>query len=890
VESITSECTYDMNLRPHPPEWISKLLRVVCKDDLFEEIEGDLLEFYDEWVTTLGRKKANQLYAWHALKFLRPFAIKRFSSKPDNQIMLRNYLKVAWRSLRKNKMFSTIKVGGFAIGIAAFTLISFFILDELNYDKHYENGNRIYRIANDYKGEEKWTSFPGPAAEIIRSNYPGIEKVGRLIPQSGWFQSGDNQLRTSSSPTNFYEEGFAYADPELLAILEIPMVYGNQEEALSVPRSIVISERKAQKYFPNQDPVGQTIILNDNLEEPYVVGGVMKNFPSQSHIDFDYLITLYQHEFWPGEQTNWCCWNYNIYVRLKSTTNPEQLEEQLLTIRDYVAQYQERNNPSQAEDTKKHHTFILQPVADIYLKSDDIYDSGKHGNLQIVWLFVAIATLVLLLACVNFINLSTAKSANRSKEVGVRKVLGSRRKNLIQQFLTESFLICFVSVSIGISLAALFLPSFNEVAQKSLSIPFLSWWFIPGVLGFILLITFFSGLYPSFYLSAFRPVDVLKSSLSQGSKNSRLRSVMVVFQFSASIVLMVSALLVYRQLDFILNKDVGFDREQVVVIQGVGTMGEKSDVFKNELKTLSNVRSVSLSNFIPISGTKRDGNGFWLEGRQDIDKQVGTQRWTVDGDYIETMGMNLLEGRNFGDMVQDSSSIIINQALASKLNLQEPIGARIENYLGTWTVIGLIQDFHFESMKMEIEPLALCPTTNGAAMIVKLQSEDLKESLTDISAKWDNLMPNQPIRYTFLDDSFEIMYENVTRAAIVFAAFAVLALIVACLGLFGLSAFMVEQRRKEISIRKVFGASLQNIFNLLTFNFLKMIVLSLVIAIPFSLVIMSRWLEDFEYAVGISWDVYLIAGITITVISLVTVSFESLRAGLINPTRGLKEE
>ncbi|MEM9324687.1 MAG: ABC transporter permease [Bacteroidota bacterium] len=873
-----------------PPSWINRLLRALCKDDLVEEIEGDLLEFYKDWNTKYGRASANRRYLWHSLKFLRPYSIKRMTTKTTYPTMFFYYLKVAWRSLLKHRMYATIKVGGFAIGVAAFLLISLFLWDEVTYDQHYEQGDRLFRVVNQLEGEDMWTSFPAPASTVIRENYSGIETIARLIPYNGWFDAGDNQFRKSNDTKSLFETGFAYADPELLDILEVPMIYGTRDAALSQPRSIVISRRKAEKYYPNQDPVGQQLFLNENTETPYVIGGVMENFPKKSHVDFDFFITLSQHEFWPGEQSSWCCWNYNVYLRLNDGTDPLALGQQLKGLSEYVAEYQERNSPSEAEITREKHSFVLQPLDEIHLPQDFIHDTFDHGSWPIVWLFVAIGTMVLLLACINFVNLSTAKAANRAKEVGIRKVVGSGKRQFVHQFLTESFVVCLLAVVVALILVALVMPYFNSVTQKSLSLPWLSWWFLPGVLVFVAFVTVFSGLYPAFYLSRFRPIQVIRGNLSLGSKNTNFRSVMVIFQFAASIIIIVGALLVYQQLNFILNKDLGFEKERVLLIHGVNTMNEKSVLFKEEIKNLSAVTNAALTSYIPISGTRRDTNPFWLEGRRQVDAGVGAQFWYTDRDYLETLGMDLVAGREFRDMAQDSASIIINEEMARQLNLDDPLGARLDHFRRTWTVIGVVQDFHFESMTEEIGPLALGPGLFGDVMVVKLQSQDLRALVDNISEVWDNFMPNQPIRFTFMDDAFKRTYENVGRTAAMFTAFAILAIFIACLGLFGLSAFLAEQRRKEISIRKVLGATHRNLFGLLTFNFLKMIGIALVLAIPVAIAVMQAWLQDFEYAVPIGWEVFVIAGIGITFIALLTVSFESLKVIFTNPAEGLNAE
>lgn len=436
---------------------------------------------------------------------------------------------------------------------------------------------------------------------------------------------------------------------------------------------------------------------------------------------------------------------------------------------------------------------------------------------------MVIAVFILLLAC---INLSTAKSSNRAKEIGLRKVIGSFRSHLIQQFLTQSILYSAISVILGLGLAMLFLPFFNEVSDKSLVLPLAVWWIAPSLIGFILSIGLITGIYPGFYLSAFKPIDVLR-----GSKSSKLRSVMVVFQFTTSIVLIVGAMMVYRQMEYILNKDIGFDKDQVIMLQGANTLGDKLSTFKNEILKLPEVQNAAFSNYLSVAGTKRNGNTFYKEGRDKIDKGVSAQRWKVDKDYIKTMGMKILEGRGFSDRASDSSAIIINQTMTKKLNIENPIGERIFNW-ESWNVIGVVEDFHFSTVKYSIRPLSMVRGNEGSIIAIKVNTKDMAASLTSITQAWDIFMPNQPIRYSFLDEAYARMYEDVQRTANLFTIFAFLAIIVACLGLFDLSAFLTEQRSKEISIRKVLGASFQVIFQMLTFDFLKMMLISIILAIP----------------------------------------------------------
>lgn len=822
-----------------------------------------------------------------------------FSPQGENQLklenMIRNYLKIAWRILHQQKMYSAIKIGGFSLGISACILIALFIQDELSYDKHYTNGDSIYRVVisfNDPGNTWKGVSLPAPIKEVLESDFPEVEKAGRLIVFD-WFDNGNNQFRPADKIQNSYEEAFVYADPEMLEMLEIPMVYGERSKALSEPNTIVISKRKSEKYFPNQNPVGQTIILNENNSNPYKIGGVMENFPTNSHLQYDFLLTLKEKEFWPGSQSGWNVNVYQSYVKLKQGSDPIDLEKKLLSIRDnHIVATLEKEGNKWAEEAKKYLSFQLQPIKDIYLRSDIIVDDLAHGDIKIVWLFGVIAGFILIMACINFINLSTAKSANRAKEIGLRKVVGSQRIGLIGQFMTESLVFSLISFVIGVLLAWILLPYFNLLSDKTLVFPWFALWLLPVFIISVSITGIMAGLYPSIYLSAFRPIEVLKGSFSKGNKSSKLRSGMVVFQFTTSIVLIICTYITYNQMEFILNTKIGYDKEQVVLIQGANTLGEKSYTFKNELLQLSEVSNVTQNDYLPILGTKRDGRQFWKDGRSKIDKGVGGQYWRVDEDYINTLGIKLLNGRNFSsEMATDSSAIIINQKMANELGLNNPIGERIMMSWGSYDVIGVVENFHFESMKGDVTPLAmLLADHTGSIVSIKLESENMVRTLESISNLWNQFMPNQPIRYTFLDDAYAKMYSDIRRTGDIFTAFAMLAIIVACLGLFGLSAFMVEQRNKEISIRKVLGASFVNIFNLLTFNFLKLVLIALFVAIPIGWYIMNKWLQDYANRIEITWVAFVIAGIIAVLIALISISSESLKAAIANPVKSLRSD
>ena len=877
-----------------PPSWAVRLFRYYCNDHLSEGVLGDLEELHQRRVQRIGKTKADLLFIWNVIQFFQPFALrKKRSTSQNHAAMFRNYFTIAIRSMSKQKMYTGIKVGGFAIGLATCMMIALFIRHETSYDKFYKNGARTFRLYNHYEGPDggKWTSFPSPMINVLRDEFPEIEIAGRLIPYK-WYNAGSNLMRREDQTENTYEVGYAYADPELLDILEIPMIYGSREHALEKPNSIVFSRKMAEKYFPGEDPVGKTIIFNDDLKRPYMVGGVMENFPITSHLQYEFLITLTGEEFWEGEQSSWCCWNYNPYLRLRADADPVAFEGKLQSImpKHYVS-FLKENGSADAEDVRKNHKLRIQAVGDIYLGSDDIGDAIPHGDQRYVLLFGGIAAFILLLACVNFINLSTAKSANRAKEVGLRKVVGSVRSNLVKQFLTESVMYSLISFAIALVLVTSSLPYFSSFAGKTLTMPWMEWWLFPLLLGGSLLIGVLAGLYPSFYLSAFKPIDVLKGAVSRGSKNSTLRSAMVVFQFTTSIVLIIGTAVIYRQMNFIMHTKIGFDKDQVVLIQGANTLGDHRETFKEELLRMSAVENVTSSSYLPVHGTNRDQNGFYKEGKSKVDRSIGAQRWYVDDDYINTLGMKIVEGRDFiPKLASDSASIIVNQAMVREMGLKEPVvGQRIENWM-VYTIIGVVEDFHHETMKDKIGPLTLVAGKGGQTMAVKVNSSDMQKTVGEIQALWNKMMPSQPFRYTFLNESYAMMYQDVERTGNLFAGFSMLAILVACLGLFALSSFMAEQRKKEVSIRLVLGATVGNIFRLLTRSFVVMVLISFVIASPLGWYMMTRWLEGYNYKTDITWDVFAIAGLSAVVIALLTVSYQSVKAALANPANNLRSE
>ena len=455
--------------------------------------------------------------------------------------MFKNYFRIAIRQMNNQKMYAAIKVGGFALSIAACLLIALYIKDELSYDTNWTNAGRIYRVTGEFNDNGKiitGNAWPAPMAQALRDDYPEVEKAGRLMDAPLFYGAGSNQLRIADEDQNTFEDGFSYADQDMLDMLEIPMVYGERSKALNEPNTMVISKSEADKYFPNQNPVGKVMILNNDIKNPYKIGGVMQDFPTTSHLKYKFLLTLTGHQLWDGEQTMWGASNYPTYVLLKKGADPELFRSKLNNIlTKYFVPALKKDGDVQADNIAKNAKILAQRVTDIHLYSADIDDSLEKGDIKFVWLFGAIAVFILVIACINFINLSTAKSANRAKEVGLRKVVGSHRSSLIKQFLTESLLYSVLSFALGLVLAILLLPLFNTLAAKQLVIPWTAWWLLPIMIVSAIIIGIVAGLYPSFYLSSFKPINVLKGELSRGTKNSWLRNGLVVFQFTTSIIL-----------------------------------------------------------------------------------------------------------------------------------------------------------------------------------------------------------------------------------------------------------------------------------------------------------------------------------------------------------------
>jgi len=815
--------------------------------------------------------------------------------------MINNYLKIAWRYLVKHRLYSAINIGGFAFSIAACTLISLYIIHETSYDRSYPDANRIYRAVGQVIDEQgnllQGVALQAPVAETMKANLPEVEQAGRLLPNP-LFGAGSNEVSTDDRPESAHEEGVVYLDQELLDLLQLPMVYGDRQHALDAPHAVVLTATKARKYFADGNPIGKAIYLNNDKSKPYAVAGVVADIPTNSHLyGYDIFLNLRGASFYDGEPTNWMASNYVTYFKIRPGTDIDQLAVKM--TRDLLDDYW---IPAMKAAGRQIPEFLstakirLQPLPAIHLHSYDIRDyndAGTKGDIRFVWLFGGVAGFILLIACINFVNLATARAAGRAKEVGLRKVVGSYRSSLVAQFLTESMLYSLLSIVLGVLLAWLFLPLFNQLAGKQLTFPWASIGLFPAILLSAIGIGLLAGFYPAAYLSGFRPIQVLKGRLSRGAKNPVLRNGLVVFQFTASVILIVGTLVINSQMHFILNRKIGFDKDQVMVLQATHTLGKRVATLKDEIGNIPGVQQVTVSDYLPVKteGMKRNGNPFWKEGRVNDDPSVGGQFWLVDEDYLPTLGIQLHEGRNFDKgLATDSEAAIINQSLARSLRLERPVGAQITNGWKKMTVIGVVEDFNFESMKDEVDGLCMVLGSSPSMMAVKISGEDLPATVAAITAQWKEFLPQQSIRFTFLDESFAHMYANVQRTGTIFSYFAILAIVIACLGLFGLATFTTEQRTKEIGIRKVLGASVSGIVRMLSSDFVKLVLISIAIASPIAWWAMSRWLEDFAYRIDIQWWMFAVAGFAAVAIALLTVSWQAIKAAVANPVESLRDE
>jgi len=800
--------------------------------------------------------------------------------------MLSNYIKIALRNLKRHRVFSIINILGLSVGLTCCILIGLYINEEMSYDRFHTNSDNIYRFTREFKSPDGTTSLhlsslAPPFSPFLREEFPNeIEKIGRYVTFPGTV-SYDEKL--------FQEPNFGFADPEVIDILTFQSVEGDLKKALSESGSIVISETIAKKYFGDDDPIGKT--LRYSAQADLMVKAIYKDLPDNSSVQLDMMGDFSVVEaFYGGNAAmmrNWGSNNFKTIFTLKEDGRIGEIERNL---EPFIVKHLGENGPSW---TGLH----IQKFTDVHLHSNLSDEQGLNGDITYVYIFMSIAALILAIACINYMNLATARSASRAKEVGMRKVFGAAKGSLISQFLIESIVLVLFSVIIAVAAAMLILPFFRSFTGLVLSFDLIeNWNIIAMIVGFALVIGILAGSYPAFYLSSFRPLRVLKGKLTTGAKSGGLRKVLVVVQFTISVILIVSTMVVFQQLNYIQNKSLGYDKDQMMIL-GVSTqVGGQYETFKNELLNIPGVKAVGGSSRVP-SGQLLDSQGAQAEVNGEMAPTPLTIKvLSVDPDFIPTYQMELVGGgRNFTkDYSRDSASFILNEKSVEVIgwtSAEEAIGKPM-SYAGVrGTVIGVAKNFHFESLQSEIAPIILVNRPNSVrSLSIKIEGNNIKSSIRQIEDVYAKFSPDSPIQYNFLNDRFEILYTTETQRSELFTIFSGLAIFLACLGLFGLASFTVAQRGKEISIRKVLGASVNQIVGILSKEFIVLVVTSMLIAFPLAWYFMGDWLNSYAYRIDLNWLPFAASAIIAGVIALATIGMQTFKAAVSNPSDRLRDE
>ena len=826
--------------------------------------------------------------------------------------MIKNYLKLTWRNLVQNKVSSAINIGGLAIGLACVILIGIYVKDEVNYDRFFADAGRIYRVNTHEKlGSDEFTAgnTPPPAGKALLDQFPEVESYTRL------YNPGNQVVHYMSDGHNnaITERHLLAVDSNFLRFFEYPLQEGDRASCLDKPNSIVLTQIAARRYFGDQSALGKTLVF-DQYKAPFVVTAVLRDLPTQSSLQFDILLPTQAMPAVKRFSWSWVWLQMGTYVKLRSglPNTPAALRRIEAGIpamvRVQAASAFSRVGQPIEEFLKKGNRYDLrlQPLTAVHLYSADIGNPFfPQGDVKYVYIFSAIALFIILLACVNFMNLATAQSARRAREVGIRKVLGSERRQLIGQFLGEAFAFTVIAAVVAVGLASIALPAFNSLSGKSLNLAaFFDISGIAGLLVLVLLTAALAGSYPAIYLTSFSPAAMMKGSL--GGKNPAggffTRNALVVFQFTVSMVLINCTVIVYKQLLFEQSKDLGFDKGNVLVISGAKRLGNNEEAFRQELLRLPGVSGATISTGLPaMNGSFQDTYIPQEAGNSPTagDRREDLISFIVDDEFLPTMKMEMAGGRNFSRTYSDSASVILNESAAKLMGWKDPIGKHIVYPGGNdtrFTVIGMVKDFHFESLHTPIGPFVLFyPTsktynTGVSYIAVRLRAGDPAKTIASVQRLWKRFEPENPFDYSFLDAEYDSLYKTDVTIGKVFGVFTLLSLAVACLGLLGLALYTAERRTKEIGIRKVLGASVQHVAGMLSKEFLKLVGLAALIAIPIAWYAMYKWLQDFAYPTTLDWWIFALTAAITTTIALATISFQSIKAGLANPVNSLRSE
>ncbi len=812
--------------------------------------------------------------------------------------MIRNFLKIAFRSIVNDKFYSLINITGLAIGIACSLLIALYVVDELSFDKFHADADRIFRIdqTNIWSGNTEQIGVTGPpVAEAVRAEVPEVEHSTRI-------RVVGNMLVTKqgSSPVAFDESRIFLTDSTFFDVFSFEMLQGDPQTALDEQGSIVISASTAEKYFGEEEALGKTLLMGDD-RVPFVITGVVADIPDNSHFTFNMLATMDLDPLIERYEWSWIWTQMTTYVKLRPDTDIGAVEEKLLGVpKKYAGNSMKLIFGYTFEEYEaKGSTWelFLTPMTDIHLYTATVGDRlGEHSDILYVYVFISIAVFIVLIACINFMNLTTARSAKRAKETGVRKALGSTRQGLTGQFLTESMLLTAVAMLLSLGVAELLKIPFNELSGKDLSLtsladPVLASMFI----GLALTLGLLTGSYPAFYLSSFRPASVLRGNLRAGLKSGRLRNTLVVIQFAISMVLISVTQVVFKQINYARNINLGFDKENILLLGNVQRLGNDLEPFKEELATYAEVKSIATSSDTPPRIYGEDL--YKAKGSDQAEFPINTI--ATDYDYANTLGFELVEGRYFSrESPSDIHGVVLNETAVQRLGWDDPIGQRVTKDGGSreFEVIGVIKDFHFRSMYETIEPFAFFHLEGkhwrmpNTVLSMKVQSSDLVGFVERVEDKWQSIAEGRPFEFSFLDSAIDRTLQSEVAIGRVITAFTGLAIFIACLGLMGLAAFAAEQKTKEIGIRKVLGASVSSIVTLIARDFTKLILVAFIIAAPLGYYAADWWLQDFAYKTNLTLLPLVFAGAIALVVALFTVSYQAIKAGSTDPVKSLRSE
>ena len=874
---------------PAPPSLARRLLRWYCNAAVLEEIEGDLYEAYLEDCESHGINIARRRYTWRVIQFIKPFTLKR-DIHSKNFPMVKNYIIIAYRSLIKKMGYTLVNVFGLSIGLACCMMILIYVDHETSYDDF--QSEDVYRVALNRKypdREVNYTVMPHSIPPQLVEDFPYVVQQGRLVPPFG--------NTTVRYEDQFYDEPyFAMADSTFFEVVRFDFTMGDPQTALRDNNTVVISESIAKKYFKGADPMGKTLTTNNGN---WTVTGVFADYPEKSHFRADLIGAMQTFPFF--NTPTWASFSSMAYIKLQPGTDPKLLEAAFPAfVRQYAAgQIQQMTGQTYDEyiAAGNGYHYTLQPISDIHLHSNLEGELKPNGSISYVYIFISIAIFILLIACINFMNLSTARSTERAKEVGVRKVLGSLKSQLVAQFLTESMLLSLASFVVATLLVVLAVPTFAALADRQLTITLLTQPLaMLAMCTLVIMIGLLAGLYPAFVLSAYQPVQVLKGKMQTSKLGVVLRNGLVVFQFAISIGLIASTIIIFDQMNFMIDKELGYDKEHVIVIEGTNNLEDKAEVYRQQLLRQTEIINAGFTSNIP--GNIFAGFSVNVQGSTK-DAFVGRQM-TIDEHYIPTLGIRMREGRQFDNQFNDTLSILLNHTASTVLGLDDPIGKKITNVPNAggeplvFTIRGIVDDFHFQPLHREIEPLFIThvdgPFPFHNFMMVKVSPSNVGSTLSSMESTWANLVPNSPFKASFLDQDLEAFYNTERTSGKLFTAFTSLAIVIACIGLFGLAAYTTGQKTKEIGVRKVMGATVPSIIFLLSKEFTKLILISLVVAVPITWYGMSNWLDDFAYRIDISPMTFFFSGLGAMLIGWITVSFQSFKAAIVNPVKSLRSE